>query len=130
MIRAESADRPYLTSFTNGRHTASSDNTPDKGGQGAGFRPHELLEAALASCMNMWLRMYADNHQLPLEHVNTIVELKRDHPGEAVFEYEIALEGPLTSEQKSKLLGISQTCPVRKTLSGTLSFSSASATVP
>ncbi len=130
MIRAESADTPYLTSFTNGQHIGSSDNTPDKGGQGAGFRPHELLEAALASCMNMWLRMYANTHQLPLEHVSATVELKRDHPGEAVFEYEIAIDGPLTSEQKSKLLGIAQTCPVRKTLAGTLSFSPAVATAP
>ena len=41
---------------------ASSDNTPDKGGKGAGFRPHELLEAALACCMNMSVRMYAESH--------------------------------------------------------------------
>ena len=42
MVRAESANTPYVTSFTNGQHRASADNTPDKGGQGAGFRPHEL----------------------------------------------------------------------------------------
>jgi putative redox protein len=90
-----------------------------------GFRPHELLEPALASCMNMWLRIYADNHQVPLEGVSTAVALKRDQPGVTVFEYEIALQGPLTPEQKDKLVEIAQTCPVRKTLSGTMSFSSA-----
>lgn len=128
MVRAESAEAPYLTSFTNGMHRGSADNTSDKGGRGDGFRPHELLEAALASCMNMWLRMYADNHQVPLEGVSTAVALKRDQPGVTVFEYEIALQGPLTPEQKSKLIEIARTCPVRTTLSGTLSFSSGAAT--
>jgi putative redox protein len=122
MVTAESADTPYLTSLTNGQHRTSADCGPEKGGQGNGFRPHELLEAAVASCVNMWIRMYADNHQLPLEGVSTSVEIKRDRPGEAVFEYAIVLDGPLTPEQKSKLLEIAQTCPVRKTLSGTLSF--------
>jgi putative redox protein len=130
MVRAESAETPYLTSFTNGGHRGSADNTPDKGGQGNGFRPHELLEAALASCMSMWLRMYADNHQVPVEGVSTSVALRRDQPGVAVFEYAIALRGPLTPEQKHKLLEIAQTCPVRKTLAGTLSFSSAAAIAP
>jgi len=125
MVQADSAETRYLTSFTNGGHRGAADNTADKGGQGNGFRPHELLEAALASCMNMWLRMYADHHQVPLEGVSTTVALKRDQPGVAVFEYAIALRGPLTSEQKTKLLEIAQTCPVRKTLAGTLSFSSA-----
>lgn len=124
MIIARSGDAPYRTSFTDGEHTAFSDNTADKGGQGAGFRPHELLEAALASCMNMWLRMYADSHQVPLERVVTTVRLDRARPGEPVFEYQIELGGPLTAEQRSKLLGIPETCPVRRTLSGRLSFCS------
>jgi hypothetical protein len=65
MVRAESAGPPYLTSFTNGVHRGSADNAADKGGQGNGFRPHELLEAALASCMNMWLRMYRNQPTEP-----------------------------------------------------------------
>ena len=77
--------------------------------------------------MNVWLRMYADHHQVALEGVGTTVALKRDQPGVAVFDYAIDLQGPLTSEQKGKLLEIAQTCPVRKTLSGTLSFSAAAA---
>lgn len=123
MITADSGAKPYMTSFSNGEHTACADNTVEKGGGGAGFRPHELLEAALASCMNMWLRMYADNHRLPLERVVTKVQLNRAKPDEPSFEYEIALDGPLTVEQRGKLRDISHTCPVRKTLAGTLSFS-------
>jgi putative redox protein len=61
-------------SFSNGQHHTAADNTPEKGGQGAGFRPHELLEAALASCTNIRLRMYADNYRIHLVGVRTTVE--------------------------------------------------------
>jgi len=50
MIQASSQPERYRTAFTNGGQTALADTTADKGGGGAGFRPHELLEAALASC--------------------------------------------------------------------------------
>lgn len=51
--------------------------TPDKGGGNQGFRPHELLEAALATCMNIHLRMYAANHGIELGEVTTKVTLDR-----------------------------------------------------
>ncbi len=127
MITATSDDVPYRTSCSNGDQTAFADNTVDKGRRGAGFRPHELLEAALASCVNMWVRMYADNHRLPLERVVTTVQVNRVKPAEPVFEYRIALEGPLTREQRGKLMAVAQTCPVRTTLSGALSFACSNA---
>jgi putative redox protein len=40
------------------------DTTSGKGGYGDGFHPHELLEAALATCMNMTIRMYAQKHAI------------------------------------------------------------------
>ena len=59
MIRANSTPENYLTTVSNGEFTLPADTTADKGGGGQGFRPHDLLEAALASCMNMSLRMAA-----------------------------------------------------------------------
>ena len=59
MVTTLSESHSYLTVFSNGKHTANADTTFDKGGSNLGFRPHELLEAALATCMNMHLRMYA-----------------------------------------------------------------------
>lgn len=51
------------------------DTTPDKEGANHGFRPHELLEAASASCMNMTLRMYAEIHAIPLAGMSVAVWL-------------------------------------------------------
>jgi putative redox protein len=122
MIKTNSDDIRYRVRFTNGAHTAASDTTQDKGGSGSGFRPHELLEAALASCINMRLCMVADRHALPLAGVTTRVMLDRTDPEEGVFEYEIVLRGPLSQEDRDRLLEAAKKCPVRQTLSKRIGF--------
>lgn len=124
MIETNSDDIRYRVRFTNGTHTAFSDAAQDKGGSGSGFRPHELLEAALASCINMTLRMYADQHALPLSGVTTRVTLDRANPEEVVFEYEIDLHGSLSQDDRDRLLEAAKKCPVRQTLSKRVGFRS------
>lgn len=122
MITASSESQAYLTVFSNGKHTANADTTPEKGGSDQGFRPHELMEAALATCMNMHLRMYAANHGIELGEVSAKVSLDRSSPSEVVFNYSIELSRQLDDEQRKKLLEIAETCPVRRTLSKKVSF--------
>ena len=59
LIEGTSEPVRYQTQLTNGTHSTLSDTTRDKGGSELGFRSHDLLEATLASCMNITLRMYA-----------------------------------------------------------------------
>jgi putative redox protein len=122
MITTASSKPAYQVLFSNGVHRGTSDTTADKGGSNTGFRPHDLLEAAVGSCMNMWLQMYADQHQLPLQGVETTVALDRSDPEAVVFEYTIELTGNLTDDQHAKLLQIAETCPVRRTLSRKVLF--------
>jgi len=117
MITCNNESVQYQTTFSNGTHSALSDTTEDKGGNNTGFRPHELLEAALATCLNMHVRMYANTHRYPLEGIKTTVVLDRSHQDEVKFMYAIGLNGPLSSEQKERLYHIANTCPVHKTLS-------------
>jgi putative redox protein len=124
MIISKSELAPYCTRFSDGTHEATSDVTPDKGGKHAGFRPHDLLEAALANCVNMMVRMYADHHRIPLAGVTTRVKLDRSVPDEVVFRYEVDLEGDLTPEQKLALQRAANACPVRRTLSKKIRFES------
>lgn len=122
MICATSELAKYLTRFSDGKHQSISDTTADKGGGYSGFRPHDLLEAALATCLNMTVRICADSHAIPLQGVTTKVSMDRSRPDEVVFRYEIALEGDLTPEQKGKLLHAANSCSVRQTLSKRISF--------
>ena len=122
MIKAESKSKKYETRFTNGEHVSTSDTTPDKGGANSGFRPHELLEAALANCMNMTLRMIAEKHDIPLSGVSVAVFLNRNNPEGSLFEYSVEFQGCLLESQKEQLLMTLEKCPVRTTLSKPLHF--------
>lgn len=53
MIRTKSESTAYRCEFTNGNEVSYSDTTAIKDGSQAGFRPHELLEAALANCLDL-----------------------------------------------------------------------------
>ncbi len=122
MICAKSELNRYKTRFSDGEHEGIADTTADKGGSHAGFRPHDLLVASLATCVNMIVRMYADNHGIPLRGVTTNVSLDRTRPDEVVFRYEVELDGELTEEQRNKLFQAASACPVHKTLSKSIRF--------
>lgn len=122
MISAESCSSKFLTKFSNGEHICASDTTPDKGGGNLGFRPHELLEAALANCMNMSLRMSAEKLAIPISGVSVTVTLNRNASEGPTFEYAVEFCGSLTEAQKGLLLNASENCPVRTTLSKPLHF--------
>jgi len=122
MIRAKSGEQNYQVTFSDGVHTALSDTTEDKGGGNSGFRPHDLLEAALASCLTMWLKMYAVNHGYNVSAVESTVSIDRTQPDETIFTYSIEISGDLTEAEREKLLQVAKTCAVHKTLSKKISF--------
>ena len=122
MITCLSLRTPFATKFTNGTHSARADAPKEKGGFETGFNPHELLEAALGSCLNIWLRVYAGQHGIPLENLTATVTLDKQDPANAVFQYAFEFEGPLTAEQRRELLEAAHDCPIHQLLSGKISF--------
>ncbi len=122
MIATQSKEPRYLVQFTDGNHQANADVPPVKGGQGAGIGPHELLEASLACCINMWIRMKADQLGIPVGAISVTVTLKRDHPEQAIFEYAVKMEGSLSQEHRATLMEAADNCPVRRTLLKKLFF--------
>jgi putative redox protein len=96
-------------------------------GTNAGPTPYELLLASLASCTVMTVRMYADRKGWPLEEAVVMLRQARSHepdceqcPTEDVgvtrIERRLELAGPLTDEQRARLLEIADRCPVKQTL--------------
>jgi putative redox protein len=123
MIRCERQGPDFRVQFSNGTFAAVCDATPDKGGQGAGFRPHELLEAALGSCTAIILDAAAKARGIHLDGLNVTVTLNRDEdPAVAAYTCAIELIGDLTPEQRDRLMRVARACPVRNTLSRKVTF--------
>lgn len=98
------------------------DTTEERGGRGVGIRPHQLLEAALASCMNITLRKSAEDIGIDLENVETIVQLNRDTAGKAIFEYSYKISDNLACIEKERISEALKGCAVRNTLTKTIEF--------
>ena len=120
MIKARNGGRNYQVHFSNGSHSGIADTTEDKGGGDSGLRPHDLLEAALATCLVMWLKMYGDSHNLDTNGVEATVSLDRSKPEEVVFEYSLFFPDGLNEKEKQKLSSIACSCPVHRTLGKTI----------
>ena len=100
-----------------------ADTTPEKGGEGAGWRPHDLLAAALAGCLVIQLRMFAAQEQIPLTGVVVKVDIDRSVPGRSVFRKDVEFSGDaLTVGDRQRLRAMGGGCPVQNTLSARLEF--------
>jgi Predicted redox protein, regulator of disulfide bond formation len=122
MITSTSLPEKYCTRFTDGKHEALADAPVEMGGQFVGFKPVQMLEAALSSCITIVLRIAADKRGIPLEGVESVVVLNQDNKAESVFEYKVELKGDLTDEQRATLLRAVAGCPVKKIMGGAVTF--------
>ena len=107
----------YTTELRASGKVMLSDEPTELGGQDKGFTPEELLGASLGACTCITLRMYADRKEWPLERVETIVTIERMKEQKVTNITEsITLHGPLTDEQKERLMVIAKKCPIYETL--------------
>lgn len=121
------AGNSYRTTLTAGDQTWIADEPISEGGEGAGPTPMQMVIGALGACAAITARLYAQRKGWPLEGVEIVVSHEKfkkiDYPaytGEADFVNElrqmIVFHGPLTDEQKSRLLEIAGKCPVHRLL--------------
>ena len=110
-----------------GGHHLVADEPEDYGGGDRGPTPYDLLLAALGTCTNMTLRMYAERKKWPLEGVDTVLRHEKIHAKDCEecetkegkvdrIEREIELQGELDEAQLDRLMEIADRCPVHRTL--------------
>ena len=113
----------YYTEVAAGQNTLIADESASTGGRGKGFSPGELLASALATCVSITVRMYADKKEWPLENIEVTVTLERDEFQDITrFEKKVELSGPLEADQRERLLLIADKCPVHKYLTHPLTI--------
>jgi putative redox protein len=117
MITSSIANENYIVTHSNGRHTFFADEPEDKGGKDTAPTPDELLEAALASCTLVTIRMYTNHKQWNVGEIKISVSLNREKD-QTVFTRQLKFEHEISEEQKQRLMQVAKACPVSKTLSG------------
>jgi putative redox protein len=126
VLRVTEADPAgFLQDIQVGPHHVQADEPLAYGGTNRGMTPYGFISAGLGACTSMTIRMYARRKGWPLEGVTVDVCHDKVHAQDAdpgsptkidLFQRKIRLTGPLSAEQRQKLLEIADKCPVHRTL--------------
>lgn len=104
-----------------GKHRLITDEPVEVGGDGSAPAPHELLPAALASCVGTTLVMYARRKDWDLGELR--VDVTYDHratPRRA--DITIAIGADISAEQLTLLEKVAAACPVRRSIETEFKF--------
>jgi putative redox protein len=104
-----------------GQHHLVTDEPTRVGGEGSAPAPHELLPAAIASCVSTSLIMYARTKGWQLGDVTVDVDYDNTStPRRCDIRVQVA--AAVTDEQLVRLEKVARSCPVRRSLEGGVTF--------
>ncbi|MFC0603065.1 bifunctional alpha/beta hydrolase/OsmC family protein [Winogradskyella pulchriflava] len=123
----------FTTSIQTKNHTFIADEPASIGGSDFGPSPYEYLNAALAACTVMTLKLYAERKKWDLQEVFVYISHSRKHSDDLQIEIEkpkyldhiskkLKFTGNLDETQKERLKEIASRCPVHKTLASEVIF--------
>jgi putative redox protein len=128
-VVARSAGPGFRTEIMSGAHHVTVDEPTSVGGGDEGPTPYDLLLASIGACTAMTLRMYASRKGWPLEEAVVAIRTRRTHAADCAecaehekplprlrLERRVEIRGPLTDEQRARMLAIADRCPVKQAL--------------
>lgn len=129
IVKAKSGATNYQVVFDDGAHLWHADEPSSLGGGDRAPSPVSLLLSGLGACTSITLKMYAQRKGWPLEDVHVTLGLASSEEGSAINRT-IVLSGPLSDEQRERLLQIANSCPVHKILTHPIHINTGLAAVP
>jgi putative redox protein len=114
----------YQVQLDDGMHKWLADEPESLGGRDTGPAPASLLLSSLGACTSITLKMYAKRKDWPLEALRVTLSLTSTANGTAI-DRQIVLTGPLSEDQRERLLQIANACPVHKILTGAIQIQTA-----
>ena len=123
----------FTTSIQTKNHGMIADEPASIGGDDFGPSPYEYLNAGLAACTVMTLKMYAQRKQWDLQEVFVYISHSKKHSDELELDLEqpgyldhiskkLKFVGNLDISQKQRLKEIASRCPVHKTIASEVVF--------
>jgi putative redox protein len=123
-----------LTTLTNGRHAWMSDVDQVTGSTDCAPSPHDLLDSALAACTALTLELYVRRRQLPVTDLRVRIEHVETRATDGRIHYALVrtldIDGPITDDDRARLLEIANKCPIHRVLTGEITVTSALAAPP
>lgn len=107
--------------LVNGRHSIITDEPESLGGSDLGPAPHELLPAALASCISTMVSLYAQRKGWEIGDISVDVTYDTDVTPRR-FDVDVHLPAGLDEDQIKRLTNVAHTCPVRKAMEAGFEF--------
>jgi len=97
-------------------HAFAVDASPEGGGADAGPTPHDLYDAALASCKALTVLLYARRKNMPVEDIEVQIERDDSEERKGVYRMKASLRvtGVLDEAQRAELLRVAAKCPVHR----------------
>ena len=115
----------FQTELTNGKHHILADEPISANGTDLGLKPQELLEASLASCTSITIRMYLNLKAWAVSeiHVNVTTILNLDTQ-EKSLRKEIEIHGNIDKKQLAQILLVASKCPIHILLEKNITITS------
>jgi putative redox protein len=125
--------RSFKQEIVVAKHSLVADEPVSAGGGDAGPDPYDYLLTALGVCTSMTVGLYARRKNLPLETIKVSLWQSRIYAKDCEecetkegmldrIDVEIELTGPLSAEQRDKLMEIAAKCPVHRTLTSEINI--------
>jgi uncharacterized OsmC-like protein len=117
----------FSQEVTVGAHRLRVDEPVSVGGGASAPDPYDYVLVGLGACTSMTLGLYARQRKWPLENITVSLRHSRIYAKDCAecetkegmldrIDVEVDLTGPLTAEQRTKLMEVAGKCPVHRTL--------------